>query len=142
MNGEPIVYVVDDDDSIRIGLRLLLELNGWKAATYAAAEMFLLAYSPRRQACLLLDSDMPGMNGAELQAELAARKISLPIIVMTAHDEHGLVRRVKAAGAMAVLRKPFRQDALLPLIEQAIAATAFIIDAQRGSSCPVSFGSY
>lgn len=121
MVGEALVYVVDDDDAIRAGLRLLLESNGWHAETYASAEAFLLAYSPRHQACLLLDLEMPGMNGPELQTELLARGVSLPVIVMTARDERRVVHRAQAAGAMAVLRKPFREAALLPLIEKAIA---------------------
>lgn len=124
MERDALVYVIDDDESMRESLRFMLESWGWDTQTYAVAETFLSAYSPNRHACLLLDLDLPGMSGTELQNELAARNIRLPIIVITGHERWPLVRRVKDAGAFAVLRKPFQADVLLRLIEQAIASDA------------------
>ena len=84
MNSQPCVYIVDDDVAVRDSLKLVIEIADLACETFESAEHFLQAYCPGRPGCLLLDVNMPGMNGDELQAELIRRSIRLPIIFLTA----------------------------------------------------------
>ena len=108
-----IVFIVDDDAAVRDALSLLVLSCGWTPHPCASAEEFLESFSRQRDACLVLDLQMPGISGADLQEILAELGADLPTIVVTAHPEHALARRARAAGALAVVSKPFRQEELL-----------------------------
>ncbi len=114
------IIVVDDDSAIRDALTLLLRAQGWDAQSHASAEAFLAEYRPGQTDCLVVDLQMPGMNGLELQQELTRRGIAIPVIIITAFARDPLAARAHAAGARAVIAKPFRQDVLLESIERAL----------------------
>lgn len=116
------VFIVDDDPAVRAAITLLVRSCGWNPIPCASGEEFLDAYQPTAPGCLLLDLHMAGMSGVELQGHLAERGIDLPVIVVTAHSDHPLADRARAAGARAILAKPFRDDDLLASIHQALTA--------------------
>lgn len=123
MDPEPVIYIVDDDASVRAGASFLMQSRGWKTRDFGSAEDFLSAYAPGQPGCLLLDLHMPGMNGVDLQRELAARGIDIPIIVITGQIDDPLAVRAEEAGALAVIAKPFRQADILPKIQVALGQT-------------------
>ena len=104
----PTVYIVDDDESVRRAIGLLVRSRGWTVAAYASAEEFLDRFVRDHPACLILDLHMPGMSGPDLQSALRRRDPNLPVIVVTAFPEHPLTERARELGAVAVLAKPFR----------------------------------
>jgi two-component system response regulator FixJ len=114
------VFIVDDDAAVRQAVTLLVQSLGLRAQAYASAEAFLEAYEPVGDGCLVLDLHMPGMNGVELQRELAARGVRIPVIVITAYKDDPLTARAQEAGAVTVLYKPFKRDILLRSIESAL----------------------
>jgi len=117
----PIVFLVDDDAAVRDALRGLLEVEGFAVEAYDSATAFLQRYRPEQPGCLILDVRMPGMSGAELQAELGARRIRMPIIFLTGHGTIPLSVRAVKAGAVDFLEKPVNLDTLLARIREAIA---------------------
>ena len=119
----PLVCVVDDDESVRESLPGLLRTLGYEAEAYASAEGFLASPSLKRADCLILDVRMPGMTGPELQRELAVRRPELPIVFITAHGDESIRPRLLQQGAVACLRKPFSEDALLGAIRTAIESS-------------------
>lgn len=118
----PRVFIVDDDAAVRAGLSLLVRACGWEPHAYESAEEFLATYSPEGAECLLLDLQMPGIGGVELQNALASRGVTLPVIVVTAHADDPVAERSRAAGARAVVAKPFRNEELVREIRSALAA--------------------
>lgn len=119
--GRPIIFIVDDDPSVRRALRRLVQSWGWEAQTFASADEFLGVWSPRLQGCLILDVRLPGMSGLELQERLVAQGASLPIIFITAHgDQHAEIRG-RQAGAVAFLYKPFDEASLKEALRAALA---------------------
>lgn len=114
------VYIVDDDASVRDSLSLLLSLRGHATATFACAEDLLSALQPAWTGCLVVDIRMPGMSGLELQAQLVARGVSLPVIVITAHGSVAAARQAFLAQAVDFLEKPFDGELLLRAVEQAL----------------------
>lgn len=114
------VFIVDDDASVRDSLSLLLSLRGHAAATFASAEDFLSALRPDWQGCLVVDIRMSGMSGLELQSQLAARGVSLPVIVITAHGSVAAARQAFLARAVDFLEKPFDGELLLRAVEHAL----------------------
>jgi FixJ family two-component response regulator len=120
MEPSPTIYIVDDDAAVRAGLALLVESCGWMVCPCASAEEFLRTYSPDIPGCVVLDLQMPGISGADLQEIMAARGIDLPVIVVTAYKDHPLADRVRAAGARAVLAKPFDESDLVREIDAAV----------------------
>jgi two-component system response regulator FixJ len=114
------VFIVDDDAAVRQAVTLLVQSLGLRAQAYASAEAFLEAYDPSSDGCLVLDLHMPGMNGVELQQELVARGVRIPVIVITAYKDDPLTVRAQEAGALTVLYKPFKRDILLRSIESAL----------------------
>jgi FixJ family two-component response regulator len=115
------VAVVDDDESVRKALQRLLRASDLDADTFASAQDFL---GSLQQAilpdCLVLDLQMPGTSGLDLQRQLVRAGLRLPIVVITGHDEPGMRARCLAAGARAYLRKPLEAGTLLAAIEAAI----------------------
>lgn len=113
------VYIVDDDPSICEGLSNLLESVGIAAEHYASAEAFRERWDQTGAGCLLLDARLPGIGGVELQEQLGAEGVSIPIIFMTAHGDVPMVRKVMKAGAIEFLTKPFQKEELIHAVEQA-----------------------
>ena len=113
------VHVVDDDEAIRDSLRFMLESEGLAVRTYESAAALLGADLPPA-GCVLTDFQMPGMDGLELQARLAARDIHLPVIVMTAHGDVPVAVRAMKAGAVDFLEKPFGDRQLLDAVNRAL----------------------
>jgi len=114
-------FVVDDDDAVRSALCLLVHSFGWEARGFASAELCLAALQDERPDCLLLDLNMPGMTGLQLQKDLIERGVVIPVIAMTGNAESSLSNRARAAGAVAVLAKPFGAEAFKASAERAIA---------------------
>lgn len=114
------VYIIDDDQAVRDSVRMLIESDGLRAATFASAEAFLDNFPPGPRGCLVLDVHMPGMNGVELLEHLHTRGVFVPTIIVTAYKEEHLIKRALQAGAYAVVMKPFKDNELLQLIEQAV----------------------
>lgn len=111
------VFLVDDDEAIRLSLSRALAKRGYRVETYASAASFLAAWRGESRGCLVLDYGMPGMNGLELQAHLNAIGADLPVIFITGHG--GVPESVQAikGGAVDFLEKPFRQAALIERID-------------------------
>ncbi len=120
--GTPVVFVVDDDVSIRESLELLIRCEGWQPELYASASEFLASPRPRPSvpSCLVLDVSMPGLSGLELQKRIANDRIDMPIIFITGHGDIPMTVEAMKAGAVEFLTKPFTDEALLGAIRQAI----------------------
>jgi two-component system response regulator TtrR len=114
-----LVYVVDDDEAMRDSLRWLLESTGYRVSAYSTAERFLTAYTPGMAACVVLDVRMPGLSGLELQQEINRRGEPLPIIFITGHGDVPMAVNALKSGAFHFLEKPFKDEQLLAVIEQA-----------------------
>jgi FixJ family two-component response regulator len=115
-----LISVVDDDESIRRTTTLLIESFGFGAAAFESAENFLGSGHLNDTSCLIVDVQMPGMNGLQLQSQLAAAGCSIPIIFITAHNDKESRRRAMQAGAIAFLGKPFSDEQLLQGIRLAL----------------------
>jgi FixJ family two-component response regulator len=115
------ISVVDDDASVREALANLISSVGYEVELYASAEEFLAAADASTAACLVLDLRMPGMGGLELQRRLAAEGRETPVIVVTAHGDDEARAESIAAGAVAFLNKPFKEETLLGAIDSALA---------------------
>ena len=117
---EPIVFVVDDDLSVRRSTERLIRSAGLKVQTFTSAREFLKHPRPEGPACLVLDVRMPGLSGIELQRELTHSGIQIPIIFITAHGDIPMTVRAMKAGAVEFLTKPFRSRGLLDAVRAAI----------------------
>jgi FixJ family two-component response regulator len=115
-----LVSVVDDDESIRRTTTRLIESFGFRAAAFESADGFLRSGQLHDTACLIVDVQMPGMNGLQLQSHLAAEGCVIPIIFITAYDEKESRRRAIQAGAVAFLGKPFSDEHLLQTIRSTL----------------------
>jgi FixJ family two-component response regulator len=118
--AQNLISVVDDDESIRRTTRLLIESFGFRAAAFESAESFLRSGQLRDTSCLIVDVQMPGLNGLQLQSHLAAEGCGIPIIFITAYDDKESRRRAMQAGAVAFLGKPFSDEQLLQTIRSAL----------------------
>jgi FixJ family two-component response regulator len=114
-----VVYVVDDDISVRESLELLLKTAGWQPETFASAQEFLAHPRTALPSCLVLDVTLPGLSGLELQEQLAERT-EMPIIFITGHGDVPMTVQAMKAGAVEFLTKPFKDDVLLDAIRGAI----------------------
>jgi FixJ family two-component response regulator len=119
----PLVAVVDDEEAIRKSLRRLLTASDLDTATFASGQEFLDSLSDRRPDCLVLDLQMPGMTGVDLQRFMRTSSVPVPIVIITAHDEPDLRARCLAAGAFAYLYKPVGEETLLDTIARAVASS-------------------
>lgn len=115
-----LVAVVDDDESIRRTTTFLIESFGLRAAAFESAESFLKSDQLHDTSCLILDVRMPGMNGFELQKELAAAGYGIPIVFITCYEDTESRGKAMQAGAIAFLSKPFRDDQLLQIVRSAL----------------------
>lgn len=120
MRRAPLVVVVDDDESVRESLPVLLRLLGFAAESFPSAEEFLASDRLHETNCLLLDVAMPGMSGPELQKVIALRGIRIPIVFITAHGDRDTRAHLLAQGAVECLAKPFSEAALLGALDAAL----------------------
>ncbi len=119
-DATPIVFVVDDDISVRESLESLIRFVGWHPKTFTSAEEFLASPRTIAPSCLVLDVSLPDLNGLELQTLIAADRIDLPIIFITGHGDVPMTVQAMKAGAIEFLTKPFDDDVLLTAIRNAI----------------------
>ena len=120
----PTVYVVDDDEMFRQSLHWLLESVGLPVVTFATAAEFLETYRPGDPGCLVLDIRMPGMSGLQLQDELAARGVRLPIVFLTAHGDVPMAVAAVKKGAVDFVQKPYNDQRLLDVVQDALQRDA------------------
>jgi FixJ family two-component response regulator len=116
----PLVVVVDDEESVRRALARMLSASGFDVEVYASGQEFLNSLAARRPDCVVLDLQMPDLTGRDVQRQLTAAHIRLPIIVVTAHDQPELREQCLADGAVAYLPKPLQRQRLVSLIADAI----------------------
>ena len=119
--AEPIVFVVDDDPSIREALESLIRSVGLRVQAYGSAQEFLGSQRPDAPGCLVLDVRLPGVSGLDLQRALSEADMHIPIIFLTGHGDIPMTVRAMKAGAVEFLTKPFRDQDLLDAIQQAMA---------------------
>jgi len=119
LQDKPIVFVVDDDISVRESLEMLIQFAGWQPETFASAEEFLAHPRVLTPNCLVLDVSLPDLNGLDLQ-KLVADRIEMPIIFITGYGDVPMTVRAMKAGAVEFLTKPFEEEALLSAIRHAI----------------------
>src|SRR4051812_15100200 len=112
----PIVFVVDDDVSVRESLDLLIETEGWEVETFACAQDFLARPRSVAPSCLVLDVSLPGVTGLELQKRIASERPDMPIIFITGHGNVPMTVQAMKAGAVEFLTKPFNDESLLDAI--------------------------
>jgi len=120
MTGDPVVFVVDDDASVRSSLKFLISTVGPHVETFDSAEAALQKVSPDAPSCLVLDVRLHGLSGLDLQRELAARNCRVPIVFITGHGDITMTVRAMKAGAVEFLTKPFRDQDLLDAIHIAL----------------------
>jgi len=118
--SDAIVFVIDDDESMREALKSLIRSVGLSVETFASAHEFLQSRRPDIPACLILDVRMPGLSGLDLQRDLTEANIHIPIIFITGHGDIPMSVRAMKAGAVEFLTKPFRDQDLLDAIQQAL----------------------
>ena len=116
----PIVFVVDDDADVRDGLQALLASIGLRSMAFDSTARFLERGPPIEVSCLILDVRLPGLGGLDLQAQLAAAKIGIPIIFITGHGDIPMTVRAMKAGAIEFLTKPFRDQDLIDAVQIAL----------------------
>jgi len=116
----PVIFVVDDDVSVRESLELLIQSAGWLPETFATAREFLACPRPVAPSCLVLDVHLPDLNGLDLQNRVAADRMEMPIIFITGYGDVPLTVRAMRAGAVEVLTKPFSDELLLNAIRDAV----------------------
>jgi FixJ family two-component response regulator len=127
---DPVVFVVDDDDSVRESLELLIRTVGWRAEAYGSASAFLARPRALVPSCLVLDVSLPDLNGLDLQHHLGPDHGELPIIFITAHGDVPMSVRAMKAGAAEFLIKPFRDDVLLGAITSALDRSRAALERQ------------
>jgi FixJ family two-component response regulator len=122
MNPHPPVFVVDDEEPVRVSLAKLLRAMGYPSRSFASAAAYLESDAPGEGGCLLLDLRMPGMSGLDLIEELHRRQMTVPIIVMTGHTDMKSVQRLDAFPLIGFLEKPFSVVQLRELLDRWRAA--------------------
>ena len=120
MTGAPVVFVVDDDRSVRSSLKFLISSVGLEVESFDSADSFLKRKPPDVPSCLVLDVRLPGLSGLDFQRELAARNIRTPIVFITGHGDIPMSVRAMKAGAVEFLTKPFRDQDLLDAVRIAL----------------------
>src|SRR6266852_1302434 len=119
-HATPIVFVVDDDISVRESLELLIRSEGWQPETFASAQEFLAHPRMLVPSCLVLDVSLPGLNGLDLQKRVAVERIDMPIIFITGYGDVPMTVQAMKAGAVEFLTKPFGDKVLLSAIRHAL----------------------
>lgn len=124
----PVVFVVDDDISMRESLEALINFAGWRAQTFDSAQAFLACPRPCTPSCLVLDVNLPDLSGLDLQSRIAADRCDMPIIFITGYGDVPSSVQAMKAGAFDFLTKPFSDDVLLDAIENAIKRSHTALD--------------
>jgi len=124
----PIVFVIDDDVSVRESLELLIRYEGWQAETFASATEFLSRPRECVPSCLILDLSLPGFSGLDLQQRIAGERTDMPIIFITGHGDIPSSVQAMKAGAVEFLTKPFTDDTLLSAVRQALDRSRIALD--------------
>ncbi len=124
----PIVYVVDDDISVRESLELLIRTAGWQVELFESAQEFLRRSKVAVPNCLVLDINLPGLNGLDLQRQVATDRAEMPIIFITGYGDVPTTVRAMKAGAVEFLTKPFSDDVLLNAIQSALERSRNVLD--------------
>jgi FixJ family two-component response regulator len=119
--GKSVVHIVDDDESFRAAVTRLLQVAGFEVRGYASAGDFLISHPRDALGCLLLDVNMPGPSGLDLQSALADHGIDLPIVFLTGHGDVPMSVRAMKAGAVDFLTKPVEREALFRAVREALA---------------------
>jgi FixJ family two-component response regulator len=130
--GTPIVFVVDDDISVRESLELLIAEAGWRPELFASAQEFLARPRPHCPSCLLLDVSLPDLNGLELQKRVRDDRAEMPIIFITGHGDIPMTVQAMKGGAIEFLTKPVAPEVLLEVIESALTRSRASLDEQVG----------
>src|ERR1700728_3658978 len=128
LSATPIVFVVDDDFSVREALESLIRQAGWQPQVFVSAQDFLGYPRALVPSCLVLDVTLPGLNGLELQSLIASDRIDMPIIFITGHADVPMTVKAMKAGAVEFLTKPVPEEVLLSAIEAAIARSRVTLD--------------
>ncbi len=118
--GAPTVFVIDDDELVRAAIKGMLKSVGLQAETFPTAQQFLSGKHPDGPSCLILDVELPGISGLDLQRELTAAGIRIPIIFITGHGDIPMGVKAMKSGAVEFLTKPFQDEDLLNAIHQAL----------------------
>jgi FixJ family two-component response regulator len=124
----PIVFVVDDDVSVRESLELLIRCEGWQPEIFASAQEFLARPRVLAPSCMILDVSLPGLNGLDLQKRIAVDRIEMPIIFITGHGDVPMTVQAMKAGAVEFLTKPFSDEVLLNAIRDALERSRAALD--------------
>jgi FixJ family two-component response regulator len=124
----PVVFIVDDDVSVRESLELLLRHEGLGVETFVSAQQFLARPRATVPSCLVLDYSLPGLNGLELQKLIAGERHEMPIIFITGHGDVPMTVKAMKAGAVEFLTKPFSDEALLTAIRNALERSKALLD--------------
>jgi len=117
---DPVIAIVDDDPSVREGLESLIRSAGWRAETFASAQEFLARPRTEPPSCLILDLQLPGLSGLDLQKRMAEVELEIPIVFLTGHGNIPSSVQAMKAGAVEFLTKPFEEEELLDAIEEAV----------------------
>jgi FixJ family two-component response regulator len=120
-NASALIAVVDDEAAVRTMLRRVLRVADYEVATFASGEEFMASLSGRLPACVILDVHMPGLSGFDVQRQLRAASVHIPVVMITASDDMALASAATAAGAVRLLHKPFSSTALLEALNDALA---------------------
>jgi len=123
-NSPPLIAVVDDEESVRHALARMLRASSFDVSIYRSGEDFLDSLKTVVPDCAVLDFQMPGLTGRDVQRAIAVAKLSVPIIIVTAHDQPSLREKVLADGAVAYFTKPLRRDTLIAALQQALQQPA------------------
>ena len=116
----PIVFVVDDDISVRESLELLIRCEGWQPETFSSGQEFLTRPRALVPSCMVLDFSLPGLNGLELQKRVAVERTAMPVIFISGYGDVPMTVQAMKAGAVEFLTKPFSEEALLSAIRAAL----------------------
>jgi FixJ family two-component response regulator len=128
----PIVFIVDDDISVRESLELLIQSEGWQPETFESAQEFLDRPRALVPSCLVLDVSLPGLNGLELQKRVAAERTDMPIIFITGHGSVPMTVQAMKAGAVEFLTKPFKDEVLLSAVRSALERSRAALTDEAG----------
>src|ERR1700738_2288912 len=131
LHATPIVFVVDDDVSVRESLEALIRNEGWQPETFASAKEFLSRPRVLAPSCLVLDVTLPDLNGLDLQKRISVDRIDMPIIFITGYGDVPMTVQAMKAGAVEFLTKPFRDDVLLGAIRHAVERSRTALDRQE-----------
>jgi FixJ family two-component response regulator len=127
----PVVFVVDDDISVRESLEMLIQSEGWQVETFASAQSFLSRPRTLAPTCLILDVSLPGLNGLDLQKRIAVERPDMPIIFITGHGDVPMTVQAMKAGAIEFLMKPFNDEVLLNAIRGALERSQFSLSTEQ-----------